>query len=226
MSADVAAPKKKLPVAKVAAVALVLVAAAAVLLLGFDVRGAIEQGMEVIRGAGPVTFFTAMALLPAVAVPASVFTFTAGPVFGERLGMPAVLALSLGAFTINLVLTYALARRALRPFLEKWIARLGYRVPQVDEGDLTDLAIVVRVTPGIPFFVQNYLLGIAGVPFGRYLLVSCVVVWLYTTGFVLFGDALLNGKGKMAMLAASVLVIAGVATHWARKHYGKKKAAK
>jgi uncharacterized membrane protein YdjX (TVP38/TMEM64 family) len=110
--------------------------------------------------------------------------------------------------------------------LEKWIARLGYRVPQVDEGDLTDLAIVVRVTPGIPFFVQNYLLGIAGVPFGRYLLVSCTVVWLYTTGFVLFGDALLNGKGKMAMLAASVLVVAVVATHWARKHYGKKKAAK
>jgi uncharacterized membrane protein YdjX (TVP38/TMEM64 family) len=226
MSADVAAPKKKLPVAKVAAAALVLVAATAALLVGFDVRGAIEQGMDVIRGAGPVTFFTAMALLPALAVPASVFTFTAGPVFGERLGMPAVLALSLGAFTINLVLTYALARRALRPFLEKWIARLGYRVPQVDEGDLTDLAIVVRVTPGIPFFVQNYLLGIAGVPFGRYLLVSCTVVWLYTTGFVLFGDALLNGKGKMAMLAASVLVVAVVATHWARKHYGKKKAAK
>src|SRR5690606_7474677 len=152
---DVVAPKKKLPVARVAVVAVVLVAAAVALLVGFDVRGAIEQGMDVIRGAGPVTFFTAMALLPAVAVPASVFTFTAGPVFGECLGLPAVLAVSLGAFSIYLVLCYGLGRRALRPYLENGFARLGYRVPQGEEGDLTDLAIVVRVSPEIPFFVQN-----------------------------------------------------------------------
>jgi uncharacterized membrane protein YdjX (TVP38/TMEM64 family) len=223
MSADAAAEKRRLPVAKLSVVAVVLVGGAAALLFGVDIRGAIDEGMDVVRHAGPVAFFTAMALLPAVAVPGSVFTLTAGPVFGERLGMPAVLALSLAAFTVNLVLTYALARRALRPFLVKWIVRLGYKVPDVDAGDLTDLTIVLRVTPGIPFFVQNYLLGIAGVPLGRYLLISCLAVWLYTTGFVLFGDALLNGEGRMAMVAVSVLVVAAVGAHWARKHYGKKK---
>ncbi len=61
MSANAAAEKRKLPVAKLAVVAVVLVGGAAALLLGVDVRGTIEQGMDVIRHAGPVTFFTARA---------------------------------------------------------------------------------------------------------------------------------------------------------------------
>ena len=218
-------PKKNALLLKLAIVAAILIAVAVVVMRGVDVRGLVEQGLALIRTAGPEIYFTAMAILPAFAVPALTFTLTAGPVFGPKLGLPLVVTLSLIAMTVNMVITYALARRALRPFLERLMTRLGYKLPEMDAGDLTDLAIVTRVTPGVPFFVQNYLLGLAGVPFGRYLLVSCVVTWIYTAGFVLFGDALLHGKGRLAMLAASVLVLAVVATHWARKHYGKKRAA-
>lgn len=209
---------------KLAVVAVVLVVAALVLLRGVDVRGAIEAGLETIRGAGPVAFFGAMALLPAVGVPASVFTLTAGPVFGPKLGMPLVVVLSVAAMMFNIVMTYFLARRALRPVLEKLIQRLGYKLPEVPPEDMTDLTIIVRVTPGSPFPVQNYLLGLAGVPFGKYLLVSFIVQVIYTPAFVLFGDALLHGKGKMVMIAASLLVVAVVVTHWVRKHFAKKKA--
>jgi uncharacterized membrane protein YdjX (TVP38/TMEM64 family) len=216
---------KKLPVAKLVVGVVVLGGIAVLILRGFDVRGAIERLLAVIREAGPWTYFVAMALLPAVAVPATVFTLTAGPVFGPKLGMPLVVALSLLAITVNIVITYLLARRALRPFLEKLMTRLGYKLPEMDQGDYTDLAIVMRVTPGIPFFVQNYLLGLAGVPIVKYLVVSCLVSWTYTAGFVLFGDALLHGKGKIAMIAVSLLVVAAVATHWLRKRVAKKKAA-
>jgi uncharacterized membrane protein YdjX (TVP38/TMEM64 family) len=137
-----------------------------------------------------------------------------------------VVALAIAAITFNLVMTYVLARWVLRPWLEKLMTRLGYALPKIEAGDLTDLTIIVRVTPGTPFFVQNYLLGLANVPFGKYLLISCVVQAIYTPAFVLFGDALLHGRGRMALLAASLLVVAVVATHWARKHYGKKEAAK
>jgi uncharacterized membrane protein YdjX (TVP38/TMEM64 family) len=225
MSSEPVVAKKKLPLLKILAALVVLGVVAGFGLRGVDWRGAIETGMGMIRSAGPMAFFTAMALLPALAVPASTFTLTAGPAFGEKLGMPAVVALSVAAVTFNLVFTYWLARRALRPWLEKLMKRLGYKLPDVAEGDLTDLAIIVRVTPGSPFFVQNYLLGLAGVPFGKYLLVSCIVQVIYTPAFVLFGDALLHGKGKMAFLAVSFFVLGVVITHWARKHYGKKKAA-
>jgi uncharacterized membrane protein YdjX (TVP38/TMEM64 family) len=121
--------------------------------------------------------------------------------------------------------TYALARRALRPFFESMMKRLGYKIPEVDEGDLTGLTILMRVTPGIPFFVQNYLLGIAGVPVGKYLAISCPVTWIYGTGFVLFGDALLHGKGKMIFIAVGLLLAGAVITHMLRRRYAKKKAA-
>lgn len=225
MSTESAEPRKRLPLLKIAAVLVVLAIGGLLVLRGVDWRGWLERGMELVRGAGPVAFFTAMALLPALGVPATAFTLTVGPVFGERLGLPVVLLLSLAAVTFNLVITYFLARRALRPWLERLMKRLGYALPEMDEGDLTDLAIIVRVTPGSPFFVQNYLLGLARVPFGKYLLVSCIVQGIYVPAFVLFGDALLHGKGKLAMAAAGLLVAGAVATHWARKHYGKKKAA-
>lgn len=216
-------PAKKLPVAKLAVGLLVVVAVAVVALRGVDVRGTIDRGLVLIREAGPLAYFSAMALLPAVGVPVSVFTLTAGSAFGPTLGMPLVVILCVAAVTVNLVLTYFLARRALRPLLEKGLNRLGYRLPEVAPENMTDLTIIVRVTPGSPFPVQNYLLGLARVPFGRYLLVSVVVQAIYTPAFVLFGDALLHGKGKRVMIALSLLVVAIVLTQWARKHYARKK---
>ena len=215
--------KKKLPVLKLAAGVIVAAVTAVVVLRGVDVRGAIDQGLEVIRGAGAAVFFTAMALLPAVGVPASVFTLTAGPVFGPKLGMPLVVVLSVAAMMFNIVMSYFLARRALRPVLEKLIQRLGYKLPDVPKEDMLDLTIIVRVTPGSPFPVQNYLLGLARVPFGMYVAVAFVVQAIYTPAFVLFGDALLQGKGRMAMVAGSLLVVAVVVTHWVRKRVTKKK---
>jgi uncharacterized membrane protein YdjX (TVP38/TMEM64 family) len=220
-----AAAKKKLPVMKLAIGAAVLAVAAVLVLRGFDVRGGIERGMEWIRGAGPVVFFSAMAILPGLGVPSLTFMLTVGPAFGDQLGMPVVVVVSLAAMTFNLVVTYALARRALRPFLERLLTRMGYKTPEVDEGDLTGLTVVMRVTPGIPYFVQNYTLGIVGVPLVKYLAISCPVTWIYGTGFILFGDALLQGKGKMALLAVSLLVAAGAITHMVRRHYARKKGA-
>jgi Uncharacterized conserved protein len=215
--------KRRLPVLKLAVGAGVLAAVALVVLRGVDVRGAIDAGLEVIRNAGAAVFFVAMAVLPAVGVPASVFTLTAGPVFGPKLGMPLVVVLSVAAMMFNIVMSYFLARRALRPVLEKLIQRLGYKLPDVPKEDMLDLTIIVRVTPGSPFPVQNYLLGLARVPFGMYVAVAFVVQAIYTPAFVLFGDALLQGKGRMAMVAGSLLVVAVVVTHWVRKRVTKKK---
>ena len=44
--------------------------------------------LERVAAAGPLVFFGAMAVLPSVGVPNSPFALAAGPVFGERLGLP------------------------------------------------------------------------------------------------------------------------------------------
>jgi uncharacterized membrane protein YdjX (TVP38/TMEM64 family) len=178
---------------------------------GEVVRSWVDQGLGFVRGAGPVTFFALMALLPAAGCPITVFTLTAGPVFGPILGLPLVLALVWVALAFNLTLTYGLSRWLLRPWLERLCQWMGYRIPEVDPSNHRALVIVVRVTPGPPYVLQSYLLGLAGVRFGTYFWISWVVSSLYACAFVVFGDALAHGKGKMALMGIGLFVALTVA---------------
>jgi uncharacterized membrane protein YdjX (TVP38/TMEM64 family) len=90
---------------------------------------------------------------------------------------------------------------------------------------MTDLIVVLRVTPGVPFFVQNYILGLADAPFGKFLGISCAAAWPYTAAFIVFGDALHHGRAKLIIEGVLVLVALTAATHFVRRHYGRKKAA-
>jgi len=209
---------------KLAAAGAALLMAAALVARGVDLRALVAQGLDLIRTAGPVAFFLAMALVPAAGVPFLVFLLPVVSLFGPRFGTPVTVGLALSAATANMAFTYALARWALRPVLTRLVARLGYKIPEVAAADATDLIVILRVTPGIPFCVQHYLLGLANVPFGRYLLISCLAVWPVATGFMLFGDALLHGKGKVALLSLSLLLAATATLHLVRKHYAKKRA--
>lgn len=203
----------------------VLGVGAVLVLRGVDVKGLVQTGLDVLRGAGPLAFFGAMAVLPAVGVPLSPFALTAGSAFGPVLGMPGVVACALAAVCANIAGSYWLASRAFRPLLERVVTRLGYRLPQVEAGDAADLIILLRVTPGMPFPVQNYLLGLARVPFGKYLLLSCALQGAVNAALVVFGEALLSGKGKVALVGLSVLVALAAGTHLLRRHVGRKKAA-
>jgi len=209
---------------KLAAAGAVLLVGAVLIARGLDLKALLQQGLALIRGAGPAVFFLAMALLPAVGAPQMAFTLSAGPVFGPTLGLGPVITLALLAMTVNMALSYFLARRALRPLLEKLFTRLGYKLPRVAAGDEFDLIILLRVTPGVPFPVQNYLLGLAEVPFGQYLLVSGLAQWPINAAFILFGDAMVNGKGRTAVVVLGVILALLAATQMVRKHYGKKGA--
>lgn len=210
---------------------LCVLAAAAVAFRG-EARPLLALGMEwvgdivaALQAGGPWLFFAGMALLPALGMPMLAFSLTAAPAFSARIGLPGTVAAALAAVTINLLLTYGLARRALRPLLEGLIERFGYRLPQVESADATDLIVIVRVTPGIPFFVQNYLLGLAEAPLGRYVAISCAAQWAYTVAFILFGDALRRGSARVALGGVAIVIVAAAATHLVRRHYASRKSA-
>ena len=231
-SSEVPGEKKKLPLKQLAVVAMVGGAIGLAVVYGVGWRVALDAAWAFktaavgwMAAAGPAVFFGAMAVLPAFGVPNSPFALTAGPVFGERLGMLGVTLLGLTALSINLTLTYWVARRWLRPLCKRLLERFGYRLPAVATGDVTDLIVLIRVTPVLPFFAQNYLLGLADVPFGRYLVVSVGIQGSLNAGFILFGDALNKGHGKMALTAVLLIAMLAVGTHLLRKHYGNKKAA-
>jgi len=202
----------------------------ALLLRAMGVQQIVAQGREMVdrvkewsRTVGPLPFFAAMALLPAAGFPIMFFSLSAGVLFVPQIGLGWVIAGVLLSLGVNISLTYWLARYALRPLLERLIRKLGYGLPQVAKEDHLSLTLLCRITPGPPFFVQNYLLGLAGVPFWTYMWVSWTIAAAYSVAMVVFGDSLMQGSGKVVFFAVSIFVAIAVAIKWVRRRYTHKK---
>jgi uncharacterized membrane protein YdjX (TVP38/TMEM64 family) len=202
--------------------AVIAAVAAYFVLRGLDWSGLFNMAMGHVRAAGPLVFFVAMGILPAVGAPILAFILTAGPAFGPQLGLGGVLAACAVSHVLSLSIGYWLARRWLRPWLQKFVVRSGHKVPQVVPEDQFEVTLLLRITPGPPFFLQNFLLGLAEIPFPRYLAISWTVIMMHTTGLVVFGKALANGKGREAVLGVSLFVAALLIIHLLRRHYAKR----
>ena len=209
---------------KLAVLAVLAGAGGLALLRGIDLRSWMEWGLSLVRDAGPLAFFGGMAVLPAVGFPLSPFTLTAGSVFAPTLGWGVVLAATWLALSINVMITYVIARWLARPLLEKLVLRMGYDWPQVKPADYMTVTLLVRMTPGPPFVLQSVILGLAEVPVRIYLLGSILVAGAYGTAFVFFGDALLQGKGRMALLGFMLLTALTLGAQLFRRHLARKKA--
>lgn len=177
-----------------------------------QVKEAVTTGMEWVRGLGAWWFFAAFAVLPAVGCPVSLFSLTAGPLFGPVLGMPMVLLLTGVSMAVSMTISYGLARYVVRPWVTRLLDFLGYTIPVVPAAKQRMFTLLVRITPGPPYVFQSFLLGLAEVPFWMYLAISWVVCSVNVALMIVFGDALVHGKGKVALfaLAGVVLVVVGV----------------
>ena len=177
-----------------------------------------------LREAGPTVFFLSMALLPAVGFPLLAFTLAAGPVFGPVLGVGWVIAWSLAAVLANLLLTYWLTNRALRPLVRGLLAWFDFRLPESAAGDAWQTTLIVRLTPGPPFWAQSYLLGLIRVPLAPYLMVSMLVMAGYIVALVCGGEAIVSGNGRLAIAAVGVLVVSVAGLQLLRRHTARHRA--
>lgn len=213
---------KKLPVVKLAIVAVIGLAGAVLVLRGVNLREMVEQGLALIRSAGPWIYFSAMAVFPALGAPMMMFTIPAGEAFAAQMGLGGVIAATLAAITVNLMLTYWMARYALRPLLTGLLKKYGYSVPKVTPGNALMITLVVRLTPGTPFPLQGYILGLAEVPFRLFMIVSWLAVLPWAVGAIVLGRGVLNGNFKAVVIGIGVIIVAMAAVHFIRKRYLKR----
>jgi uncharacterized membrane protein YdjX (TVP38/TMEM64 family) len=178
------------------------------------------------RDAGALPFFAAMAILPAAGFPLALFAVTAGPVFGPTLGAGQVIVYSILALAVNVALSYGIAISALRPLVARWVAWIGYSLPEIKGGSAWEIVLMVRIIPGPPFFLQSYFLGLARTPFGAYMLISTLVPSVYFASIVLFGNALFSGNRMALAAGALLLLLAGTVTHRLRKRLFPSKSAR
>ncbi|HEY5079735.1 MAG TPA: VTT domain-containing protein [Opitutaceae bacterium] len=222
MLSEVPQVRKKLPLAKLAIAAVVIAVAGLLVLRGLDYKSLIDRGMALIRGAGPWAFFSGIVVFPALGAPLSAFTIVAGEAFGARMTMPGVIAAVLLAIALNLTLTYWLARFALRPLLSRLAHRYGYEIPSVTKDNALSIALVLRLTPGTPFFVQSYLLALAQVPYKIYMIVSWLCALPWTFAFILLGKGVFKGDFKFLFYGMGTVVAASAIIHLVRRRYAKR----
>lgn len=172
-----------------------------------------RQAWELASGIPPWQLGLALAVLPLVGVPAIPLLVLTGVRAGPFQG----LVIAWIGLATNMLLAHRLSRGWLRPILASFLQRRGYRLPQVDAGDATRLVVLTRVVPGLPLVAQNYLLGLAGVGFWRYWLLSVPLQGLYASGFVLLGKSLVETSAWKFVTAAGLLVAVGLGVSLLRR---------
>ena len=168
------------------------------------VHSALEITINWLRIAGPWVFFLAMVILPAFGFPLLPFALAAGPAFGPALGTLNVALCACLAVAGNVALSYLLARRVLGPKIIGLLDRLGYRLPALPPGTAWHAVLMLRLAPGLPFWVQSYALGLMGVAWVPYFVVSTLVPSFYLSGVIIFGEAIWQGRTQTALLGAMV----------------------
>lgn len=173
--------------------------------------------------AHPWAIVLALATLPGVGFPISPLFVLVGAVLGPLYGLPAACLIAIAAQSTCTIWTYLLAAGPLKNILTKYFLRKR-ELPQLTDSNAIRLALIMRITPGIPYAVQNIVLGIIGLKLKPYLLVSIPLTALWTVGFVFTGGALFKGSTGLVVTGILILVILILATRMLRnrteKHAG------
>lgn len=167
--------------------------------------------VESFAAMGPWVFFGLMAVLPLFWIPVSPFLLLA-PAFG----MPVAIAGSWAALSVNMVVAWFISGKWFRPLFVRLVTRFGYSIPVVSSKGMVAFAVLLRITPGMPFPLQNYLLGLARMPLGKYLLVSLPLVWMISASLLLVGGSIMKGSAALALLGIALAVAVALGLRWWR----------
>lgn len=171
--------------------------------------------------ARPLILFLAVCILPALPIPASPLLILCGVVYTPLFGTPTACLLAVLAMGINMTWTYLLAAYPAHAFVQRLLKKYDFQIPALAAGSAVQLILILRLTPGFPFFVQNLLLGFLKAPFRVYLPLSLAITGAFSVGFVVSGGAIFQGKGLIALGGIALIVAAVSITALLRKRLTK-----
>lgn len=177
---------------------------------------------EAFLRANPWCLFAGLVVLPGLPVPTSALLLLAGTVW--RAQPAAACAISLLAMSLNMTWTYWIAARPARGVIEKLLASSTLRIPELPPGNHLRLILLLRLTPGVPLFLQNYVLGFFQVPFRLYLPLSIGCSGMMASGIVLGGAGIADGNLMPALTGLGLIVAAVVLVRALRQMLARRAA--
>jgi uncharacterized membrane protein YdjX (TVP38/TMEM64 family) len=216
-------PKPVLPPRAVLVTVLVVVAAVALGLWAYGVNHdavvtLLQRNAARLRELPWPVFYLAIALLPVVFFPVSVLFLSAGAVHGVWPSLAGIVV----ALALNISLGYWLAAGPLRGLIQKWFAKRGRIVPVLPANEHIWAVLAVRFAPGLPLMAQNYLLGLARVPFWKYFWISLIVETGIAFGFILAGELITEKHPGYVLLAFACILGVVVAARLLRRVFAPK----
>lgn len=150
----------------------------------------------------PAAFLVLYGTVTVAPVPRTVFTVTAGVLFGSVLGVLLAVTGTLLAAALAFGLVRLLGARAVERVADRtavvWVRR------RLDRSGLLAVASL-RLIPALPFSVVNYAAGLSGVRFAPYLFGTLLGILPGTVAVVVLGDAVTGGSPHPALVAVSVV---------------------
>jgi uncharacterized membrane protein YdjX (TVP38/TMEM64 family) len=179
--------------------------------------GLLDAGHSFLKE-NPWALFVVMATLPGLGFPSSATLMLFGVVVPPHYGMPAAVALAITGQSLCSIWTYGLAAGPLKRLLRRYLLR-ERALPEMSKHNAVRLGLILRLTPGIPYALQNIILGIMGMRFRDYLLVSIPTTSLWTACFVITGGAIFKEQLGWAIAGLVILIVVILATRmWSRKN--------
>lgn len=177
-----------------------------------DWRHLFEEGVQMLQ-AYPWALLLALAILPGIGFPISPLYILIGISLGPRYGMPAACLLGITAQSLCTLWTYLLASGPLRQVLSDFVSKRR-SLPTLTEANMWRLGLILRITPGIPYVLQNLILGVVGMRVGPYLVVSLPISAAWAVGFIVTGGAIFEGRSGLAISGILLLIALVLATRF------------
>lgn len=160
-----------------------------------------------LKAAPAPIYFLIMAIALIAPLPISAFYITAGPIYGIGTSLLWIAP----ALALNALLIHMLAGSTLRLALESLVTATGRTLPQMAaQRDQNLFILLVRITPGIPYFLQSWGIALAGVKRTPFVLITVATQMLYAAGFVILGRSAFEGRAGLAVSAVALLVCASI----------------
>ena len=150
--------------------------------------------------------FCAIAILPGFILPVAPLLTLTG-IWGDEHGPWLSCLYCACALTFNLVWTYWFARKAGRSLIEKILSKTKHQLPEKPSENLLQWALILRLTPGVPFIFTNYGLALLAMPFLPYLIVSIPVLAFTGCGYVLAFAGIFGGNWAYLWGGTSMIVV-------------------
>ncbi len=182
---------------------------AVALLVPLPTVGEIREWSESMNGPTLLlTFFAVHTLVTLAPVPRTVFTLSAGVLFGSLTGI----AVSVAATTVSAILAFLFLRAVGRDVVAAHLTHPTAKAIDLRLARRGWLAVgSLRLIAAAPFFVVNCCCAVSSVRFVPYTLATLVGILPGTVGVVLLGDALTGRPDPALMVVSAVCIAFGLA---------------